>query len=157
MRLGELESVPFTGCDIDGLRVQHHVPSPGRTDGERERVIAEAVAASEAGALAMVVEGVAEDLAREITEIVAVPTIGIGASASCDGQILVTEDMLGLFDWTPKFVRRYGKVKTEITSAVENYAREVRSRAFPGPDETYSLKSEKSLKIPRVAGDKDTV
>lgn len=149
--------VAHVGLRPQAINVDGGFRAKGRTDGERERVIAEAVAASEAGALAMVVEGVAEDLAREITEIVAVPTIGIGASASCDGQILVTEDMLGLFDWTPKFVRRYGKVKTEITSAVENYAREVRSRAFPGPDETYSLKSEKSLKIPRVAGDKDTV
>ena len=79
----------------------------GRTPDERERVMAEARAAEEAGAFAIVIEGVTEDLAAEITAAVACPTIGIGASSACDGQILVTPDMLGLFDWTPKFVRRY--------------------------------------------------
>jgi 3-methyl-2-oxobutanoate hydroxymethyltransferase len=83
------------------------------------------------------VEGVAEAVARQITEAVNVPTIGIGASAGCDGQILVTEDMLGLFDWTPKFVRRYANVKAEIAQAVRAYADDVRSRAFPAAAETY--------------------
>jgi 3-methyl-2-oxobutanoate hydroxymethyltransferase len=111
----------------------------GRSEEEREAVIAEAEAAAEAGAFAVVVEGVAEDLARDITARLAVPTIGIGASAACDGQVLVVDDMLGLFDWTPKFVRRYADLRGEVSKAVAAYAADVRSRAFPGPAETYRL------------------
>jgi 3-methyl-2-oxobutanoate hydroxymethyltransferase len=112
----------------------------GRTDAERKRVIAEARAADSAGCFAMVIEGVAEDLAREITAVVSCPTIGIGASSACDGQILVTDDLLGMFDWTPKFVRRYADLRETIGKAVDGYASEVRTRAFPGEKETYSLK-----------------
>ena len=112
----------------------------GRTDVERSRVIAEAVAADEAGCFAIVIEGVAEDLAAEISRQVTCPTIGIGASAACDGQILVTDDMLGMFDWTPRFVRRYADLRQTIAAAVDGYAADVRSRAFPGAKETYTLK-----------------
>jgi 3-methyl-2-oxobutanoate hydroxymethyltransferase len=87
-----------------------------------------------------VVEGVAEGLAREVTEAVGVPTIGIGASAACDGQVLVVDDMLGLFDWTPKFVRRYADLKGEIQRAAAQYARDVQDRSFPGEAETYYAK-----------------
>jgi len=113
----------------------------GRKEGERERVLEEARATAGAGAFAIVVEGVAEGLAREITEAIAVPTIGIGASPACDGQVLVSEDMLGLFDWAPKFVRRYADLKGEIGRAVEQYAADVRARRFPGEAETYFGKS----------------
>jgi len=109
----------------------------GRTDDERLRVIAEAEATADAGAFAIVIEGTAEGVAREITEAVHVPTIGIGASAACDGQILVTPDMLGLFDWTPKFVRKYADLKTEIDRAVASYAADVKARRFPAEVETY--------------------
>ena len=109
----------------------------GRTEAERVAVIAEAEAAAAAGAFAVVVEGVAEDLAREISERLSTPTIGIGASAACDGQVLVVDDMLGLFDWTPKFVRRYADFRTEMAAAVRAYAEDVRARRFPGPAETY--------------------
>ena len=129
------------GLRPQAINVDGGFKAKGRTDTERERVINEARAAEDAGAFAVVVEGVAEDLAAELTQELSIPTIGIGASAKCDGQILVTEDMLGLFEWTPKFVRRYGNVKGEISSSVEKYAEEVRSRAFPGEAETYSLKS----------------
>jgi 3-methyl-2-oxobutanoate hydroxymethyltransferase len=112
----------------------------GKTDEERKRVIGEALATQAAGAFAVVVEGVAEGLAREITEVLSVPTIGIGASAACDGQILVTDDMLGLFDWTPRFVRKYGDLKGEISRAVEGYAEDVRARRFPSEIETYFAK-----------------
>ena len=112
----------------------------GRTEAERNRVISEAVAADEAGCFAMVIEGVAEDLAAQITRQVSCPTVGIGASASCDGQILVTDDLLGMFDWTPKFVRRYADLKGEIGKAVDGFASDVRSRAFPGEKEIYTLK-----------------
>ena len=109
----------------------------GRNEGERRQILEDAHAAADAGAFAVVVEGVAEALAREITEAIAVPTIGIGASAGCDGQILVTDDMLGLFDWTPKFVRRYADLRGEIGRAVEAYAEDVRARRFPGAAEIY--------------------
>ena len=113
----------------------------GRGEAERQRILGEARATAGAGAFAIVVEGVAEGLAREITAAVEVPTIGIGASAGCDGQILVTDDMLGLFDWTPKFVRRYADLRGEITAAIGRYAEDVRARRFPGPAEIYFAKA----------------
>jgi 3-methyl-2-oxobutanoate hydroxymethyltransferase len=113
----------------------------GKGADERALILADAIATAEAGAFAIVVEGVAEGLAREITQAVSVPTIGIGASAGCDGQILVTDDMLGLFDWTPKFVRRYADLRGEITQAVAAYAEDVRQRRFPGPAEIYFAKA----------------
>ncbi len=112
----------------------------GKTDDERLRVIAEAEATADAGAFAVVVEGTAEPVAAEITLTIDKPTIGIGASAACDGQILVTPDMLGLFDWTPKFVRRYANLRGEVDRAVAAYADDVRARRFPAEVETYFSK-----------------
>ena len=112
----------------------------GRNEDERLRVIAEAEAPADAGAFAVVIEGTAEPVAREITAVIDKPTIGIGASAACDGQILVTPDMLGLFDWTPKFVRRYADLRAEIDGAVGRYAADVRARRFPAEVETYFSK-----------------
>jgi 3-methyl-2-oxobutanoate hydroxymethyltransferase len=109
----------------------------GRTAAERRQVLDEAKATAAAGAFSVVVEGVAESLAEEITAAVDVPTIGIGGSAACDGQILVTDDMLGLFDWTPKFVRRYADLRAEIGRAAAAYADDVRARRFPSAAETY--------------------
>ncbi len=114
----------------------------GRTEKERNKVISEAVAADEAGCFAMVIEGVAEDLAAQITKQVSCPTVGIGASATCDGRILVTDDLLGMFDWTPRFVRRYADLRSEIAKAVDGYASDVRGRTFPGEKETYTLKKQ---------------
>lgn len=113
----------------------------GKSVGERASILDDARAAVEAGSFCVVVEGVAEGLAREITATIPVPTIGIGASAGCDGQILVTDDMLGLFDWTPKFVRRYADLRGEIGKAVAGYAEDVRQRRFPGPAEIYFAKA----------------
>ena len=112
----------------------------GKTDDERLRVIAEAEATADAGAFAIVIEGTAEGVAREITETIDKPTVGIGASAACDGQILVTPDMLGLFDWTPKFVRKYADLRGEIDRAVASYASDVKARRFPAEVETYFSK-----------------
>jgi 3-methyl-2-oxobutanoate hydroxymethyltransferase len=112
----------------------------GRTDEERLRVMSEAEATADAGAFAVVIEGVAEGLAREITKAIDKPTIGIGASAACDGQILVSPDMLGLFEWTPKFVRRYADLSGQIDRAVAAYAEDVRARRFPAEVETYFSK-----------------
>ncbi|MFJ6024118.1 3-methyl-2-oxobutanoate hydroxymethyltransferase [Brevundimonas sp. NPDC092305] len=112
----------------------------GKTDEERLRVLAEAEATADAGAFAVVVEGVAEQLARDITAAIDKPTIGIGASSACDGQILVVNDMLGMFDWTPKFVRRYADLRGEIGRAAAGYAEDVRARRFPAEVETYFSK-----------------
>ncbi len=100
----------------------------------------DAVAVAQAGAFSVVVEAVAEPLARKITETIAIPTIGIGASPACDGQVLVLEDMLGLSARVPKFVRRYGELGPMIEAAIQGYANDVRSRAFPGPEHVYALK-----------------
>ncbi|MDP3176198.1 MAG: 3-methyl-2-oxobutanoate hydroxymethyltransferase, partial [Phenylobacterium sp.] len=113
----------------------------GKTAGEHDRILADAHATAQAGVFSIVVEGVAEGLAQEITALVPVPTVGIGASAGCDGQVLVTDDMLGLFDWTPKFVRRYADLRGEIGRAVGEYAADVRARRFPGPAEIYFAKA----------------
>jgi 3-methyl-2-oxobutanoate hydroxymethyltransferase len=129
------------GLRPQAVMVDGGFKAKGRGDHERRRILDEARATAEAGAFAVVVEGVAEGLAREITLAVAVPTIGIGASAGCDGQILVTDDMLGLFDWTPKFVRRYADLRGEIGRAVAEYAEDVRQRRFPGPAEIYFAKA----------------
>jgi 3-methyl-2-oxobutanoate hydroxymethyltransferase len=112
----------------------------GRSDVEAQTIIDDAVAHADAGAFAMVIEGVLEPIAIEITNRVACPTIGIGASAQCDGQVLVTEDMLGLFDRVPRFVKRYHEMANEISDASQRYAADVRSRAFPTPEQTYQPK-----------------
>jgi 3-methyl-2-oxobutanoate hydroxymethyltransferase len=113
----------------------------GREEGSWEPIENDARAVAEAGAFSVVIEAVAEPLARKITETIAIPTIGIGASAACDGQVLVLEDMLGLSRRTPKFVRRYSDLGPMIEAAVECYATDVRSRAFPGPEHVYSMKA----------------
>lgn len=110
----------------------------GRTDADAARVIADGKAVAEAGAFAMVVEGTAEPAARKLTENVPIPTIGIGASPACDGQILVTEDILGTFDvFRPRFVKRYAELGGAISAAVSAYAEDVRARRFPGPEHVY--------------------
>lgn len=109
----------------------------GRSDEEAKSIIDDAVSVAQAGAFSMVIEGVVEPIAVEITQRVACPTIGIGASAKCDGQVLVTEDMLGLFERTPKFVKRYGDMASTVSEAVIRYAQETRERQFPGPDQLY--------------------
>lgn len=128
------------GLRPQAVNVDGAFRAKGRTEDERTRVLAEAEAAADAGAFSIVVEGVAESLAREVTQAVGVPTIGIGASAGCDGQILVTDDMLGMFDWTPKFVRRYADLRGDIGRAVGEWAADVKSRQFPGEAETYFSK-----------------
>ncbi len=112
----------------------------GRDEAEASKIIADARAVAEAGCFALVLEGVMEEIAVEITRAVSCPTIGIGASAACDGQVLVTEDMLGVFERTPRFVKRYDDLAARIGDAVATYASEVRSRAFPTEDQIYRPK-----------------
>lgn len=113
----------------------------GREDVEAAKIVADARCVAEAGAFCLVVEGVVEDIATKVASEVAIPVIGIGASANCDGQVLVTEDMMGLFERTPRFVKRYDDLAGRITSAAAAYAKDVRSRSFPSADETYRPKS----------------
>lgn len=109
----------------------------GRSEAEAAKIVADGVAVAEAGAFMLVIEGVLEPIAVEVTRRVACPTIGIGASAQCDGQVLVGEDMLGLFDRTARFVKRYEDLGGRISAAVAAYSDEVRSRAFPGAEHLY--------------------
>src|SRR3954468_18775935 len=112
----------------------------GRDEGDWGRIEADALAVAEAGAFSVVVEAVAEPLARKLTGQIAIPTIGIGASVACDGQVLVMEDMLGLPPRVPKFVKRYGDLGPGIEAAVAGYAKDVRTRVFPGPENVYPMK-----------------
>jgi 3-methyl-2-oxobutanoate hydroxymethyltransferase len=113
----------------------------GRSDAEAEKIVSDAIALDQAGAFAIVIEGVVEPIAIAATKAVACPTIGIGASAQCDGQVLVTEDMLGMFERVPRFVKRYEDIAGVIDRTVAKYAEEVRNRAFPSEEQTYQLKS----------------
>jgi 3-methyl-2-oxobutanoate hydroxymethyltransferase len=132
--------VSHIGLRPQAANIDGGFKAKGRTDAERQRVLADARAADQAGAFAIVIEGVAASLADEITDAVGAPTIGIGASPRCDGQILVTDDMLGLFEWTPKFVRRYGDMRALIGKAAADYAADVRAMRFPGQAELYNFK-----------------
>ena len=114
----------------------------------------DARAVAEAGAFAVVLEALAELLAARITKQVSIPTIGIGASAECDGQILVLEDMLGLSPRVPKFVKEYAQIGEAIENAVKSYANEVRARVFPSDAYTYPMCDEPApvTKKPKMAG-----
>ena len=129
--LGHVGLMPQHVHRIGGFKAQ------GRDAAMRKRIMEDAKATAEAGAFAMVIEGVVEPLAADITRAVAVPTIGIGASPLCDGQVLVVDDMLGMFARGPKFVKRYANLREEISAAAAQYAAEVKSGAFPAPEHCY--------------------
>lgn len=112
----------------------------GRSDAEAAKIVSDAKALETAGAFAIVVEGVVEPIAIAVTEGVACPVIGIGASARCDGQVLVTEDMLGMFERVPRFVKRYNNMAEIIDATVAQYAEEVRARTFPSEEQIYAPK-----------------
>ena len=112
----------------------------GRSDAEATKIVSDAKALQSAGAFAIVVEGVVEPIAIAVTEATACPIIGIGASARCDGQVLVTEDMLGMFERVPRFVKRYNNMAEIIDATVTQYAEEVRARIFPNEEQTYAPK-----------------
>ncbi len=119
---------------IGGFKAQ------GREEAQWAAIEEDARQVAEAGAFSVVLEAVAEPLASRITEVIAIPTIGIGASAACDGQILVMEDMLGLSPRVPKFVKEFGAVGAAIESAISCYAEEVRARTFPSHEHTYAMR-----------------
>jgi 3-methyl-2-oxobutanoate hydroxymethyltransferase len=112
----------------------------GRSQREHDKILADGRAVADAGAFAVVAEGVLEPIAVALTEALEIPVIGIGASARCDGQVLVTEDMLGMFERTPRFVKRYENLAEVISNAAAAYAGEVRARTFPTADQTYQPK-----------------
>ncbi|MEO6247637.1 MAG: 3-methyl-2-oxobutanoate hydroxymethyltransferase [Sphingomicrobium sp.] len=112
----------------------------GKSEAEAAHILADAKAVSDAGAFCLVAEGVLEPIAEAITAAIPIPVIGIGASARCDGQVLVTEDMLGLFERTPRFVKRYDDLAARISEAVGTYAGEVKARKFPSDEQTYRSK-----------------
>jgi 3-methyl-2-oxobutanoate hydroxymethyltransferase len=112
----------------------------GRTQADAERIIAGAVAVAQAGAFSIVIEGTIDSVSRQATESVAIPTIGIGASASCDGQVLVIDDVLGLSgDFKPRLARRYVDLGSQIAEAARLYAADVKSHRFPGPENVYGI------------------
>ena len=131
--MGHVGLTPQSLHQLGGFKVQ------GRSEDEARRIRAGADAVAQAGAYAIVLEGIPGALAGEITRTVPIPTIGIGAGPSCDGQVLVMHDLLGLDPgWAPRFVRRYAEIGNEVERAFAAYAADVRSGQFPGPDESYS-------------------
>jgi 3-methyl-2-oxobutanoate hydroxymethyltransferase len=112
----------------------------GKNQAEAAKIVADASAIAQAGAFSIVVEGVLEDIATKVSQSVEPPVIGIGASAECDGQVLVIDDMLGMFERTPRFVKRYDDLAARIDAAAKTYAEEVRARTFPTADQTYRPK-----------------
>ena len=132
--MGHVGLTPQAINTIGSFRAQ------GREEKDWAPIEDDARAVADAGAFSVVIEAVAEPLARRITQQVPIPTIGIGASAACDGQILVLEDMLGLSPRVPKFVKQYGDIGPGIEAAIANYAKDVRARAFPDTDHVYAMK-----------------
>ena len=132
---GHVGLMPQSVNTAGGFRAQ------GKDEAQAAKVAADARAIAEAGAFALVIEGTVEPVARSITESLAVPTIGIGASPACDGQVLVSDDLLGLFgDFTPRFVKRYAELAPAVDQAVAAYAEDVRARRFPGPEHCFGVK-----------------
>ena len=130
--MGHLGLTPQSVQQFGGFKVQ------GRGDEAGRRILEDAKILEEAGAFSVVLEAIPAELAADITRSLGIPTIGIGAGAGCDGQVLVTNDMLGTFDrFTPKFVKKYANLSPQITAAVQQYADEVRSGAFPGKEHSF--------------------
>ncbi len=139
--MGHVGLLPQSVSSPDGYRVQ------GRENDGAQQLMQDAKAVQEAGAFSVVVEAVPEPLAAAITASINIPTIGIGASNACDGQILVTEDILGLSLGTPpKFVKQYANLEKASEQAIESYAREVKNRQFPTEEHTYKSKNQNTLK-----------
>jgi 3-methyl-2-oxobutanoate hydroxymethyltransferase len=128
------------GLTPQAVNVLGGFKAQGRSRAQWPAIVADAEAVAEAGAFAVVLEAMAEPLAAEITAGIAIPTIGIGASAACDGQVLVLDDMLGLTGRVSKFVRLFGNLAEGVDKAVADYAADVRARRFPGPEHVYAVK-----------------
>lgn len=137
------------GLTPQSINVLGGFKAQGRTADQWAMLEEDAQLVTQAGAFAVVLEALAAPLADRITRAVAIPTIGIGASPGCDGQILVMEDMLGLSPRVPKFVKEFGAIGAAIESAIRGYAQEVRARTFPSPEHTYQMKAESEVEHPQ--------
>lgn len=132
--MGHIGLTPQSASKLGGYRVQ------GKTAADALRLLEDALALQEAGCYSIVLEAVPAPVAGAISERLRVPTIGIGAGAACDGQVLVFHDLVGLFDrFTPKFVRQYGDARKVISSAIQSYAQDVEAGRFPAPEHTFSI------------------
>ncbi|MSP37843.1 MAG: 3-methyl-2-oxobutanoate hydroxymethyltransferase [Deltaproteobacteria bacterium] len=130
--MGHVGLTPQSVHQFGGYKIQ------GREKNRREAVMQDALAVEEAGAFAVVLEGMPSDLAQEITQRLTIPTIGIGAGGHCDGQVLVIHDMLGLFDdFTPKFVKQFANIKSAVSGAVKNFIGEVKEKTFPAEEHSF--------------------
>ena len=129
--MGHVGLTPQSVNHMGGFRVQ------GRGDEGRHQVLEDALAVQEAGAFAVVLEGIPEELGKEVTQQLSIPTIGIGAGVHCDAQVLVMHDLLGLNDWTPSFVKQYGNLGAQASKAARSYVEDVVNRKFPDEDHVY--------------------
>jgi 3-methyl-2-oxobutanoate hydroxymethyltransferase len=129
------------GLTPQSVNVLGGFKTQGRTQAEWSALEEDARLIAEAGAFAVVMEAVTAPLAARITSAIPIPTIGIGASAACDGQILVMEDMLGLSPQVPKFVKKFGQIGAQIEGAIRDYAAAVRDKSFPGEEHAYAMRS----------------
>jgi 3-methyl-2-oxobutanoate hydroxymethyltransferase len=146
--MGHVGLTPQSATMLGGYRAQ------GRTAGKAQELLADALALEQAGCFAIVLECIPAEVSGRITEALSVPTIGIGAGASVDGQVLVFHDLLGLYEGrSPRFVKRYAEIGTAVRGALERYAGEVRSGAFPGPEHAYAMPAEELTLFHADAGD----
>ncbi len=142
--MGHIGLTPQSLHALGGFKVQ------GRDDKQADRIKADALALAEAGCFSIVLEGIPQELAQEVTDSLQIPTIGIGAGPECDGQVLVIYDLLGMNEeFRPRFVKRYENFAVRIRTAIDSYIGEVRSGAFPGPEHSFS-RTEKSKTAPRA-------
>jgi 3-methyl-2-oxobutanoate hydroxymethyltransferase len=135
--MGHIGLTPQTVSKLGGFKVQ------GKDSAAAQQIVDDAVALEKAGCFSIVLEAIPDRLAKLITEKLTIPTIGIGAGPHCDGQVLVTHDMVGLFDrFTPKFVKQYVNIHTQMVEALQQYKSEVESGVFPGPEHSFTIKDE---------------
>ncbi|MBC9783926.1 3-methyl-2-oxobutanoate hydroxymethyltransferase [Heliobacterium chlorum] len=140
--MGHIGLTPQTAAQLGGFKVQ------GKTEEAAQQLLEDALALEKAGAFSVVIECVPADVARRITESLSIPTIGIGAGPYCDGQVLVIQDMLGMFDrFTPKFVKKYANIGPTIKDALNTYAQEVSDGTFPGPEYSFGMDSNEMKRL----------
>ena len=145
--LGHLGLTPQSVHQLGGFKAQ------GKTAEAAERILGDALLLEEAGCFGLVLESVPSRVAEYISQQLEIPTIGIGAGVGCDGQVLVTHDLLGMFDkFTPKFVKQYLNLHPEIKKALEDYKGEVEDQSFPGPEHGFSISDEEWEKFTKKAG-----